>query len=237
MRVLITGAAKRVGKSLCKYFAEKGYDVILHVNKSLDEGNELLSALRKEYPRQSFNLFQFDLCDWKRLSDHLNHIFNNEMLPDVIVHNASNYLKKSLSDLSTTDIEEMMAIHLYSPMMINQQFIKMGGAGNIINILDSAILSNSTKHSMYLLAKKSLAEYTKMAAVEFAPDIRINGIALGPVLPPDGEDGDYFEKVVNNTPLKQKVSLDSVHSTISYLIDNPNITGQIIYCDSGQHLS
>ncbi len=235
-QVLITGGAKRVGRYLSMHFAAAGYNVLIHVNKSLQQGQALVTELEEAYPNQKFGLVVFDLSLWKQVENFIDEVFTQYGLPDVIIHNASRYASGTLAEASLERMEEMMAIHLYSPMVINQQYRKAGGEGNIVSMLDTAIDTNDSSHAMYLLAKKNLAEYTKMAAREWAPGIRLNGVALGPVLSPEGKDDSYFNEVVNGTPLQSKVELSAIASTIDFLIANKNVSGQIIYCDSAQHL-
>ncbi|MCG8580052.1 MAG: SDR family oxidoreductase [Bacteroidales bacterium] len=237
MKALITGAAKRIGHHLTNHLASKGFDVILHVNHSISEGEELLSELRNKYPDQVFKIVQCDLAEWRTVAAQFKQAFEKCGLPDLIIHNASFYLNKSIGVTQEEDMERMMGIHLFSPMMIDKVFREQGGEGNIITILDTAIKTNQSTHGMYLLSKKSLADYTQMIAREWAPAIRANGIAPGPVLPPDGKDAAYFNNVVKNTPLQSQVALSSISDSVEFILKNKNMTGQIIYCDSGQHLT
>lgn len=233
---LITGGAKRVGRHLSMHFAQRGYNVLLHVNQSIVDGQTLIGELSAAFPTQHFVLLPYNLCEWKTIGALVSKHFTRYGLPEIIIHNASRYQPGRLDETTSDIMEEMMAIHLYAPMMINQQYKTMGGKGNIISVLDTAILSNTSSHAMYLLAKKALAEYTKMAALEWAPAIRVNGLALGPVLPPEGKDDRYFKQVVQSTPLQRQVELTSITASIDYLLANKNVSGQIIYCDSAQHL-
>ncbi|WP_289054611.1 SDR family oxidoreductase [Carboxylicivirga marina] len=235
-KVLITGGAKRVGYSLSNYFAGIGYDVLIHVNNSMAVGEGLVAELQKKYPGQNFSLIKHDFKEWRSLNDFINKVFEKFGLPDVIIHNASYYLSGNLASTQADDMENMMGIHLFSPMIIDKAYRQHNGKGNIISILDTAITSNHSSHAMYLLAKKSLAEYTKMAALEWAPDIRVNGLALGPVLPPEGKSDEFFRSVVEKTPLQKQIDLSSIAQSIDFILGNKNITGQIINCDSGQHL-
>lgn len=236
-RVLITGGAKRLGRSMAMHFADLGYDVLIHVNKSVNDGRQLISELTALYPEQNFQLFGFNLTQWRLLNRSCVKLFKTCGLPDVIIHNASAYLEANLVQVTDNQMEEMMAIHLYSPMVIGRVYKQLGGKGQIISILDSAISTNSSSHGMYLLAKKALYEYTKMSALEWAPAIRVNAVAPGPVLPPEKKDTSYFNEVVNQSPLSTPVSEQALHASLDYLIQNENITGQTLFCDSGQHLT
>jgi NAD(P)-dependent dehydrogenase (short-subunit alcohol dehydrogenase family) len=77
---------------------------------------------------------------------------------------------------------------------------------------------------------------TKIAALELAPHFRVNAIALGAILPPVGKDEIYIEKVAMNTPIKSPTSVKQVLISFDYMIDNEDLTGQLIYCDGGGHL-
>ncbi|TRX71123.1 SDR family oxidoreductase [Carboxylicivirga sp. M1479] len=235
-KVFISGAAQRVGAALARSFAEDGYDVIVHVNTSVQAGENLIKELRINYPKQLFNLVSINLIDWKTVGKQIKDIFSVHGYPDVIIHNASRYDKATLLKSHPSLMEEMMAIHLFAPIEIDKVYCQHKDNGNIITLLDTAIYTNQSTHAMYLLSKKSLAEYTKMAALEWAPSIRFNGIALGPVLPPEGKGQDYFNQVVDNTPLKEVVSVGNIKASIDFILQNRNMTGQIINCDAGQHL-
>ncbi len=235
-KALVTGGARRVGQGIVKHLADKGYDVTIHVNRSVEKGNQFVSDLKKTYPDQQFDIFSHNLVDWKELEAVITDRFTQKGIPDLIIHNASYYLQSDFQSAELDAVEEMMAIHVYSPMVIDKAFKRLGGTGNIITILDSAITGYTTSHGLYLLAKKTLAEYTKMAANEWAPDIRVNGIALGPVLPVEGKSVEQFDQVVKSSPMRKEVKQESIHASIDYIINNENLTGQILFCDSGQHL-
>ncbi len=117
-----------------------------------------------------------------------------------------------------------------------QNFKNFFGKVAIVNLLDAKIEKNEGAHTAYILAKKSLAELTRMAALAFAPHIRINAIAPGPVLRPRGKNDNYLKQVVDHTPLKRQVDTDDIAMSVSFLLNNPSVTGQILFCDSGSHL-
>nr|WP_321407930.1 SDR family oxidoreductase [uncultured Carboxylicivirga sp.] len=233
---LITGGAKRLGKSMAEFLAAKGWNVIIHANNSIDVAQQLALDLHTKYPKQKFKAEKFNLSDWKNATVFIDDILINHSQIDLLINNASKYSPGKLIETNKELLEEMMAIHYYSPLLLSKQLAVNTKSFSIVNILDSAIVNNQTDHSIYLMAKKSLAEFTKMAAVEWAPNIRVNAIAPGPVLPVEGKSQEVFNKVVKKTPLQTKVDLNSILSTLHFLIENHNVTGQIMFCDSGQHL-
>ena len=78
---------------------------------------------------------------------------------------------------------------------------------------------------------------TRMTALDLAPGFRVNGIAPGPVLKAAQASEKEFKKIIQETPLKLKITKQTIASALNYLIDNPNLTGQILYCDNGAHLN
>jgi len=117
-----------------------------------------------------------------------------------------------------------------------RDFAKKCGKGLIINMVDTRITNNSGDYFAYSLSKKSLWELTKMAALELAPLFRVNAIAPGAVLPPVGKDNSYLEKISLKTPMKTPSGVISILKSVDYIIDNQDITGQLIFCDGGGHL-
>nr|WP_319401167.1 SDR family oxidoreductase [uncultured Carboxylicivirga sp.] len=233
---LVTGGAQRLGKAMVEFLASKGWNVIIHANHSENKAKELAVDLATRYQNQMFDIVLFDLTDWKNAQNLIGQLINKHHRIDLLINNASKYSRGSLTQTSEELLEQMTAIHYYSPLLMSKKIVETNNSAIIINMIDAAIVNSITDHSAYLLAKKSLTEFTKLAAVEWAPNVRVNAIAPGPVLPVEGKSTQAFETVVNKTPLEKPVDIKALTSTLSFLLDNPNVTGQIVFCDSGQHL-
>jgi len=233
---LITGGAKRVGKSMVEHLASKGWNVIIHANRSIQDAQELVHLLSSNYESQFFDAVSFNLKDWRNASQFIDDLLKKHKKLDLLINNASKYSPGNLEQTEENLLEEMTAIHYYSPLLMSKQLVSNVKEALIVNVLDAAIVNNHTEHSAYLLAKKNLAEFTKMSAVEWAPNVRVNAIAPGPVLPIVDKDDNAFEEVVARTPLQIPVDLHSFLKTLDFILGNNNITGQILFCDSGQHL-
>ena len=130
------------------------------------------------------------------------------------------------------EFDRDFAIHVKAPLILSRDFAAQCQQGQIINMLDTYIVGYENPRFSYLLSKKALAELTKIAAVELAPQIRVNAIAPGFILPPEGS-----HKGVEKIPLKKKGDVDKVTDAIEFLIRNPYITGQTIFVDGGKHLT
>ncbi len=235
--VLITGAAKRVGKALAELFGARDWEVVIHYNNSEVAAQELSLSLQKKYPDRQFPTVRADLTDVGKSIALLR-----EGLPasvnglDALINCASVFEPSSVAETDHQLLRQQMAVNFEAPFMLMQAFYKVHGRGAIVNVLDTRIVNNSWSHAAYSLSKKALMELTRMAALEWAPDVRVNGVAPGPVLPPPGKDAMHLEKVAVETPLKKVVGLDDLAESVWFLVANSAITGQIIFCDSGAHV-
>ncbi|TAJ15356.1 SDR family oxidoreductase [Marinilabiliaceae bacterium JC017] len=234
--VLITGSAKRIGKNLAWYFAEVGYEVVLHYNTSNKEVDLLQQELAERYSDRCFPVVQADLSQWRTMGDVFEGWVNQVGTIDILVNNASIFKPASLMNTSVDLMEEQLSANFLGPFFLSQAFFKNFSGGQIINLLDTKVITNESAHAAYLLAKKALCEFTKMAALEWAPAMRVNAIAPGPVLPAVGKGRDNFEAVVEHTPLKHSVDMSSLNAAVEFLINASSVTGQVIYCDAGMHL-
>ena len=106
----------------------------------------------------------------------------------------------------------------------------------MIHLLDSRITRNRSGYFAYTLSKKILADFTKMAALELAPRIRVNALAPGLLLPSSREERKLFETLSAALPLKKSPTLKSFLTALDFLIDTPDVTGQIVFIDGGQNL-
>lgn len=234
--VMITGSARRVGAGIARLLASEGWEIVLHYNHSRNEAVELSEELQKEYPDRQFPVIQCDLSTqdtvlsvFKQLPDSISQV-------DALVNNASTFNAGRIIETTPAFYRKEMAVNFEAPFFLIQAFVKAYGKGAVVNMLDTKVVKNEGGNAAYLLAKKSLAEFTRMAALDFAPDIRVNGVAPGPVLPPPGREDNYLKDVIEQTPLKKQVPVNDIAASVSFLLNNPSVTGQILFCDSGSHL-
>jgi len=132
-----------------------------------------------------------------------------------------------------------LAINLTAPFLLSQAFGKNLSNkidGRIVNILDWRALQPGADHLPYTISKAGLAALTKSLAVALAPNITVNGIAFGAVLPPS--DGGSIENILSLVPLPRWAEITEVEETLLFLLTGPKyITGEIIHLDGGRHLN
>ncbi len=235
--VIITGAAKRVGAAMAVYFAHKKFDIALHYNSSKDEA----AALQKEIQKTGVacKIFAHDLGDSKGLSELIEKIHAKMPHCNVLVNNASIFERCEFMETDEALFDRQFAINFKAPFFLTQAFAKKFGKNSgacVINILDTDIAQNQISHFAYLLSKKTLADFTKMAARALGPDIRVNGVCPGSMLPsPQNYEG-YDEKIKQLVPLKNQPSLEELSEATFWLAQQRSITGQIINIDGGKHV-
>ena len=155
----------------------------------------------------------------------------------LIINNASIFPKINFTDTTLNDLEQNFKIHLFSPFILTQLLSKENKYGHVINIVDNAVYNNDTDYFAYLLSKKSLLDFTKMAARDLGPNIRVNAIAPGSTANPiDATDNTYMKLRANQIPLKMEGSPDYLNQGIKYLLENEFVTGQCLVIDGGASL-
>lgn len=231
--ILITGAGNRIGKSLAIYLAEQGANIAIHYASDL-EGAEETARLVEEKGRKAW-IFQADFAYPENSISLINRVFEETSIFGLI-HNAAIFDPFKIQDITIDDWQRHLNINLTTPFFLSQVFAKkISSEGRIITMLDWRALRPGKDHLPYTISKAGLAALTKSLAVALAPEIVVNGIALGAILPP--VDGGSPEKAVSSLPISRWADLSEVHETVQFLLAGPKyITGEIIYLDGGRHL-
>ncbi|HCP34146.1 MAG TPA: SDR family NAD(P)-dependent oxidoreductase [SAR324 cluster bacterium] len=234
--VLITGGAKRLGKEMALSLAQKGWDVALHFRNS--ESDAETTRQRIEKTGVVCRLFQANLERAHEAVDMLRKVLKEFPELDLLVNNASVFDESPLATVDEEVFDRQFDVNFKSPFFMTQQYTKNCLSGHVVNILDTKIQSNRAgRFTAYNLSKKALMHLTQMSAIDLAPRFRVNAIAPGPVLKASHASEEEFQIRIQQTPLKLEIPGSSIVSALNYLIENPNLTGEILYCDNGSHLN
>jgi NAD(P)-dependent dehydrogenase (short-subunit alcohol dehydrogenase family) len=233
---LITGSAVRIGHEIATHLAGLGWDLALHYSTSSNAIFKFISELRSTYPEQQFFAFKADFTKIDQTQDVIREVFEQFSKLDLLVNNASVFEPSSLRETSADLVIRQMMVNWISPLVLIRDYADYSNNGLIINIVDTRITNNRSDYLAYSLSKKSLWELTKMAALELGPHFRVNAIAPGAVLPPVGKDRSYLDEVALTTPMKKPSGIDPILKSIEYIIENQDLTGQLIFCNGGSHL-
>ena len=235
--VLITGGSKRIGKSISKFLATKGYNICVHYNNSENESLKLVNNLR------SFKIkcerIKFDLGDTTNLKNFYDKILEKFGEIHLLINNASVFEYDSLKTSSLESLDKHLNVNFKAPFFLSKYFSKSLGKnqnGLIINIIDQRVNNITPYFTSYTISKSALWTLTRSLALSLAPNIRVNAIGPGPTIKSLRQNQKQFKDQINRTPLKVKVDLDHINSGIEFFIKSKSVTGQIIMLDSGQNL-
>ena len=231
---LVTGGAVRIGAGMALKLAGMGYDIALHYNNSQTEAEKIKREVEKKGTK--CKLFKSDFSIETEVTGLIEEVSNEFEELTLLINNASIFERFKITETTLELFEKTFNINFKTPFILSRDFAKLVEKGNIINVLDTKAIKNSYFYAAYTLSKKSLLEFTKMAANEFGPDIRVNAIAPGLILEPEGKTSEYLDKMAENIPLKKRGSLEEINNALEFILLNGYVTGQIIFVDGGQHL-
>lgn len=239
---LITGGAIRVGKAIALQLAKDGFDIALHYKGSKNEAENTAKEII-ESGRQ-VKMIKADLTQIQS-GDKIIEQASELGSIKVLVNSAAIFPEKDslfgdlFDDLSHWD--DVMNLNLKAPVLLSQAFAKAcvqtnSNQAHIINILDARINQPAGDHLVYRLSKSALWHLTECLAKELAPNIQVNGLALGAIMPPLGADQDHFQRMAKKIPLQRTGKAQDVAQAVSFLVNQHFITGAVLPIDGGEFL-
>ena len=234
--VLITGAAKRLGRAFAIDLAQAGWPVAIHYNGSATAAREVRDFIKQSGGRAE--IVQADLSDGHAVNDLVEQAESLIGPIGVLINNASVFEWDDTPSANDASFGLHMDVHLKSPLTLSQKMIerlnpKAGGV--IVNVIDSRVLNPKPRHLTYTLSKSGLWTMTRMMAEELAPRVRVNAIGPGPILPPAGQTEAQFRDRCARLPLQRPASLAEACDAVRFLISQRAVTGQMIALDGGDH--
>ncbi|MDA9925684.1 pteridine reductase [Gammaproteobacteria bacterium] len=238
-RILITGAAKRIGKEMALSFFNKGWDIVIHYNSSKEEAEALADQMNSER-NNSAMLVQANLDNANEVEMLVEKILSKNGSIDALINNASTFYPTPIGTFSEENWNALMGSNLKAPLFLIQSFYKEleKNKGFIINVTDINVDRALVNHSIYLAAKSGLQTLTKSLAKELAPNIRVNAIAPGAILEPPNTDWTAEQKnnIINAVPMRRMGTEKDIVDAAIYLSEAEYVTGQILNIDGGKSL-
>ncbi len=232
--MLITGAAHRMGSAAAYAFASEGADIVLHYYSSSSQAESTAAQIRSM--GRKVVCVQADLTH----AASPEHIFDeaeaNQMSPHILINSASVYPSSTWKNMSFNELSESYQLNTFAPLALSRLFAQSSNPESIIQILDARMVDYDSQHYAYHLSKRSLHDITRMLAFELAPEIRVNAVAPGIIIPDKGNDPQVLEKYRGGTLLNRIGDVEEYTETLLFLSSNSFITGQIIFVDGGRHL-
>jgi NAD(P)-dependent dehydrogenase (short-subunit alcohol dehydrogenase family) len=244
--VLVTGAAKRLGREIALYFAREGWNVIVHYGQSAQEAEAVVDEIRTQGV-QAIAL-QANLLHQAEAESLIEKSIHQFSKIDCLVNSAAifEYDRPSQDDhlVSTDLIERHAQINLAAPVLMAQamfrhlksQPINKDFVPATIQLLDQKLINLNPDYFSYTLSKSALLTATEMMARDFAPYMRSVGLAPGITLPSADQSQTEFEKAHRVTPMGYSSSVHDIASAAFFLANAKSITGTTLYVDGGQHL-
>lgn len=231
---LVTGCTKRIGKTIALDLAKQGYDIAIHYHSSHQEAQTLQEKIQSL--GQNCQIYQADLSCDQEILNLLPRVQADFTKLDLLVNNASIFEPNTLAKTEMEFFNNHFNVNFKAPYFLIRDFARIYQQGNIINLIDTRIQKNDFTYSAYTLAKKALGNLTEMAALELAPDIRVNGICPGWILMPEEATEEYLKKLRERVPLKKQGSMEQICQAVRYLLHNDFVTGQLLFVNGGEHL-
>jgi len=232
---LVTGGATRIGRAIGLALARAGAAVAVHYRHSELEARETVELIRSE--GGVAEAIAADLQGEEACRQLVQETRERVGPPSILINNASVFHRESLAQITEASILGEFWPNLFAPMLLSRYFAEgKPSPGHIVNLLDRRITAQDDRFFAYSLAKKGLADFTRLAAVALAPGIKVHGIAPGPILPPPGESEQYLKEKGGRRLLDDVLDPAAIAEAVMALLGLRGATGQIIYIDAGQHL-
>lgn len=233
---LVTGAGRRLGRVLALRLAALGCNLVLHANKSASDAFSVASKLQTR--GVECHVLEADLDDpaqARLLVERAKKAAGRSI--NFLVNNASTFTPATVDGLEWDGLATDLRVNAWAPFELTRAFAKQTRrAGAVVHLLDTRIADYDWQHVGYHLSKRMLADMTRLQAVSLAPKIRVNAVAPGPILPPDGEAEAALERWGKHLPLRRTPSPDDVADAMLYLLGATGVTGQVLHVDGGRHL-
>ncbi len=239
---VVTGAARRIGRAIATALHAAGYTIALHYRSSMQAADQLAAELNELRPG-SCMAFAADLADPQQAAALGARLAARFGAIGLLVNNASSFEPTPLARCTPAQFDAMLDANLRSAYFLSQALLEplREGRGSIVNIIDSHLQRPPAQFNAYSAAKAGLASLTHSFAVELAPEVRVNGVAPGAILWPEGEaafDEETRRATIAATPLQRLGTPEDIARTVLFLArEAPFITGQIIAVDGGRGLT
>ena len=234
---LVTGGAVRLGKALAIALAGDGARLAIHHRQSKEHAEETVAGI-KALGGDAFSV-QADLSLPGSASGVIERTVNHFGRIDILVNSAAIFEPGDLADTTEALWDKHFNINLKAPFFLSQAFAAQVGSerpGHIVNIVDWRAIRPGPHYLAYTLTKAALVAMTQSLALAMAPNIRVNAIAPGAILPPPGKDMDYLEQLADGIPLRRAGAPKDVAQALLFLLSSDFITGEIIFVTGGEHL-
>lgn len=234
---IVTGAAVRLGRAQALALAEKGARIVVHYNSSAGPADEVVRKI------QSMGgdaiAVQADLSQPEQAPAIVEQAIAHLGQVDILVNSASIFEPGTWQDTTEENWDRHFDINLKSPFFLTQAFARQIGTerrGHVVNLADWRAVSPGTGYMAYTLTKAALVAMTKSLAQALAPQIQVNAIAPGLILPPPGQGPEYLVQRAPQIPLQRTGTAREIAEALLFLLRSDFVTGELLTITGGEHL-
>jgi pteridine reductase len=232
---LVTGAGRRVGRAIATGLADRGYDVALHYHESRAGAEEAARAI--ELAGAAARLFPADLRGSEAPAALVRDVVEGMRRLDVVINSAAVMTRTPVGEVTAEAWDQILHLNLRAPFLIAQEAARhLPDGGVIINIADLAAFEVWPAYLPHAASKAALVHLTRGLARVLAPRVRVNAVAPGTVLLPEGWEGATAEQLRETTPLRRQGSPEDVVQAVVFLIEAAYVTGETLIVDGGRHV-
>lgn len=235
---LVTGSGIRLGRAIALALGEAGCNLALHYNTSVESVIQVKSDLEKI--GRKAHAFQQDLEDISHVQELMTQVCSEFGHIDILINNAGIYPSGSGKAATPEKINRVFNVNLFSPWLLISAFanqLPREVQGKVINISDGKVFRNGTDHFSYRVTKQAINTITAMFALELAPNITVNAIAPGTMLPLQGYEHVDLQVVADRQiPLKRIGSPEIIAQNVLHILSQDFMTGDVIRVDGGEFL-
>ena len=245
--VLVTGAAKRLGREIALALAKDGWQVAVHYRDSLEEAVKTVAECAQLAGAST--AFCADLTDETAVRNLLPEVIRHFGRVDAVVNSAATFEHDTATSFSFTAMDKhlhsntgaaiLLAQALHTHVLVREESARTparGPQGVVVNLLDQKLWNQNPDFFSYTLSKAALEAATTMLAIALSPQLRIVGVAPGLTLTSHLLSPEKFEAMHQLSPLGRSSTPADVAATVKFAIDNQSITGTTLLVDGGQHL-
>jgi NAD(P)-dependent dehydrogenase (short-subunit alcohol dehydrogenase family) len=236
--VLVTGAAKRLGREIALALARKGWQVAVHYRTSAEDAIKT-AADCSAFTRDSVS-FNADLSDEKAVKALLPRVIARFGQVDAVVNSAALFEHDSAQSFSFANLDRHLHSNTGAAILLAQALhahvSARQGTGVVVNLLDQKLWNPNPDFLSYTLSKAALESANTLLAMALAPQVRVVGVAPGLTLTSHLLSDDQFSALHKLSPLGRSSSPEDVAAAVVFALDNTSITGTTLMVDGGQHL-
>ncbi len=234
--VLVTGAARRIGRAIALALAEAGATVVAHFNVSEQAAQDLRQAIVARGGR--CRLLRADLMRASEVEELMGRASATVGRPiDALVNNAAIFPIDTLASVTSESMSRCLAVNAWAPLALCRALARQSSHGSAVNLLDSKVDTYRFANVAYQTSKHALSLLTRMLAIELAPGIAVNAVAPGLILPPPGHDEAWLtDRARASVPLARPGKVEEIAEAALFLLSSEYLTGQTLYVDGGSHL-